>query len=393
MGESAENKKEITIWHEFDGPGDTSIEVLEEICQLYSERHDCKVIPEVMGIAELGARLDNVGTTGKGPHMAFVPSDMTSYRTYGLYSEVPEELYSGVISESTLGTMRLEGRQYGVPILAGNHLVLYYNKEIYDNAPLCWEDIEAKADELQNSTIAPFGADLSQAYMFMPFLAAFGGWPLKDGRPHLLTGELRQALAFADEQVAAGRIVSLDGSTALLEQFIAGKIGAIICGEWIFNHLSRNMEGRLAVGKLPAINGHPSVSMSSSIGLVFPNYSLNSEYSDDIKSFVRFMLSEECQLLWANRVQRIPANQSILEKLEAISTPNKREVISLLRDCRSMPVSPYMISVWISLGAALETLPDGGLEKALHVLKQSLDANIAEIDARLNRINEEMETV
>lgn len=393
MGEQIEKKKEITIWHEFDGPGDTSIEVLEEICQLYSERHDCKIIPEVMGIAELGARLCSVSATGEGAQMALVPSDMTSYRKLGAYSPVTEDVHRGIISEASLATMQFEDQQYGVPILLGNHLVLYYNKEIYGEAPQSWEDIEAQAEELLKNDITPFGADLSQAYVFIPFLTAFGGWPLKDNRPHLLTEEAQQAFQFVVEQSAAGRIISLDGATELLEQFIAGKIGAIISGEWIFNHLSRNMEGRLAVGRLPSIHGNPSVSMSSSIGLVFPNHSLTSELSDDIKSFVRFMLSEECQLLWANRVQRIPANQLILEKLEIISTPNKREMLSLLKECRSMPVSPLMITIWVSLTAALEVLLAEGPEKALIELKQCLDKSITELEATQNRINEEMETV
>ncbi|MBW7476908.1 extracellular solute-binding protein [Paenibacillus oenotherae] len=393
MGENIEIKREMTIWHEFDGPGDTSIEVLEEICRLYSERHDINVTPEVMNIAELGTALGNVRKTGKGPQLAFVPSDMITYNKVGLYSLVPEELYGGLMSDASLATMQFDGGQYGVPVLLGNHLVCYYNKEIYEEAPLTWESIEAQADNLLESGIKPFGADLSQAYVFIAYLTAFGGWPLKDGRPNLATEEMEQALAFLNNQTASGRIISLDGATELLEQFIAGKIGAIISGEWIFNHLSRNMEGRLGVGQLPSIRGNPSVSMTSSIGLVFPNHSLESEYGEDIKSFVRFMLSEECQLLWANRVQRIPANTEILEKLEAAGSPNKRMLISLLKHCHSMPVSPFMIIVWIAIACALEVLKTEGPERALDLIDQKLDIAVSEMEASLNRTNEEMETV
>lgn len=367
--------KEIVLWHEFDGPGDTSIEVLEGICKLYTERFDVQVTPQVMNITELTARLNRIKDTHQGPHLAMVPADMSSYVENGLYSEVPGGLLDDVLTEETLSTMQMDGVQHGIPVLRGNHLVLYYNPEIFTNAPTTWDVFEEEAERLSAQGIVPIGADLQQGYWFIPFLTAFGGWPVQNGKPNIITAEMKQALQFIRDKMDQGVLVSLDGSTGLLEQFINGKIGAIICGEWIYNHLDKHMNHRLAVCRLPVIEGRQSLSMTSSIGLIYPNHSLTSEEREDILSFTRFMLSDECQTMWTLDVQRIPAQEETLKRLTDIAAPNKKMILSLLDQARPMPTFPFMIHVWEALNAGLIELPLSNPEQALKKIEQSLQAS------------------
>jgi arabinogalactan oligomer/maltooligosaccharide transport system substrate-binding protein len=367
--------KEIVLWHEFDGPGDTSIEVLEGICKLYTERFGVQITPQVMNITELTARLNQIKDTHQGPHLAMVPADMSSYVENGLYSEVPGWQFEDALTEGALSTMQLDGVQYGIPVLRGNHLVLYYNPEIYASAPTTWDMFEEAAERLSAQGIIPIGADLQQGYWFIPFLAAFGGWPVQDGKPNIVTPEMRQALQFIRDKMDQGVIVSLDGSTGLLEQFIEGKIGAIICGEWIYNHLDKQMNNRLAVCQLPVIEGRQSLSMSSSIGLIYPNHSLTSEERENILSFTHFMLSDECQTMWTLGVQRIPAQEEVLNRLGASAMPNKKMILSLLDHARPMPTYPFMIQVWEALNTGLTELPLSNPEQALKKIEQAIQAS------------------
>ncbi|ETT47442.1 extracellular solute-binding protein [Paenibacillus sp. FSL P4-0338] len=369
------NNKEIVLWHEFDGPGDTSIEVLEGICKLYTERFSVQITPQVMNITDLTARLNRIKHTRQGPYLAMVPADMSSYVDNGLYSEVPGGLFEDVLTEEALSTMQMEGVQYGIPVLRGNHLVLYYNPEIYPSAPATWDVFEEAAERLTAQGIVPIGADLQQGYWFIPFLTAFGGWPVQNGKPNIVSPEMKQALEFIRDKMDQGVLVSLDGSTGLLEQFIDGKIGAIICGEWIYNHLDKHMNDRLEVCQLPVIEGQQSLSMSSSIGLIYPNFSLTTEEREDILSFTRFMLSDECQTLWTQGVQRIPAQEQVLHRLSASAAPNKRMILSLLDHTRPMPTYPFMIHVWEALNAGLIELPLSNPEQALKKMEQTLQAS------------------
>lgn len=376
-----EKKKEIVLWHEFDGPGDTSIEVLEEICRLYTERFGIQVTPQVMNITELTARLSRIKETHQGPHLAMVPADMSSYVENGLYSEVPVGLFADVLTEGALSTMQLNGVQYGVPVLRGNHLVVYYNKEIYASAPTTWDMFEEAAEKLSAQNIVPIGADLQQGYWFIPFLSAFGGWPVKAGKPNIVTPEMKRALQFIREKMDQGVLASLDGSTGLLEQFIDGKVGAIICGEWIYNHLDKHMKDKLAVCQLPVIEGRQALSMSSSIGLIYPNHSLSSEEREDILSFTRFMLSDECQSMWAINVQRIPAHEEVLSRLAASAGPNKKTILSLLDNTRPMPTHPFMIHVWNSMNAGLTELPLSNTEHALQKIDQTIHESLSALQS------------
>ncbi|MHA6532174.1 sugar ABC transporter substrate-binding protein [Paenibacillus sp. BAC0078] len=366
------NKKEIVLWHEFDGPGDTSIEVLEGICKLYTERFGVQITPQVMNISELTAGLNRIKDTHKGPHLAMVPADMSSYVQNGLYSEVPVGLLDDVLSEGALSTMQMDGVQYGTPVLRGNHLVVYYNQEIYASAPTTWDMFEEAAEKLSAQGIVPLGADLQQGYWFIPFLTAFGGWPVKNGKPDIITPEMKEALQFIRDKMDQGVLVSLDGSTDLLEQFIDGKIGAIICGEWIYNHLDKHMGNKLAVCQLPVIEGRQSLSMSSSIGLIYPNHSLTSGEREDILSFTRFMLSDECQTMWTLDVQRIPAQEEVLNRLAVSAAPNKKTILSLLDHARPMPTNPFMIHVWEAMNAGLTELPLSNPEQALTKMEQTI---------------------
>ncbi len=364
--------KKLVIWHEFDGPGDTSIELLEHLCREYSLQNDIQVVPEVMNISELVTRLNAVGEGGEAPQMALVPADMAGFGEKAKYSRVPDDLLSLAASHGSvfLQSMRSEGTAYGLPVLTGNHLVLYYNREIYPEPPASWEEIEDLGGGLKEKGIVPVAADLREPYWFIPFLTAFGGWPMREGTPCLPKSEMKRALHDVRTRMDRGLLISMNGSIELIEGFIAGEVGAIICGEWIYNHLDRHMKNKLGVARLPSIQSRPSISMSSAIGLVFPGYSLESELREDIMSFAAFMLNEESQMKWGTEVQRIPVHSEARGRLKDLTDVNRRSLTALLEESRPMPIEPAMASVWEAIRAGLLILAEEGEESAWSAMDQ-----------------------
>lgn len=380
---------ELVLWHEFDGPGDTSVEVLEEINRRFEGIYGIRVRSEVMGIAELGRRLTRLPEQDAGVDMALVPSDMTSYWEASRFSPMREPWCEELVPAAVLDSMRIGGALYGIPVLTGNHLVLYYDKQRYGASPPSWETLGRFAEEQREEGVAAIGMDLTQAYNFIPFLTACGGWPLREGRIALDTDEAEQALRFLYLQVGSGTMVSRDGATALLEQFIDGQLGAIVSGEWVYNHLSRSMGQRLGVGPIPEIYGTRPVSMCSSIGLVFPGQALASSRGAALAAYARFMLSAECQQLWAERVQRIPAAAAALRQLMSGGSDNRRQLIDLLAASRPMPCSPYMIAGWVGIEAGLRQLSDSGPTAARRVMQEQAQQVTAEVDHYLDTLKGE----
>jgi arabinogalactan oligomer / maltooligosaccharide transport system substrate-binding protein len=375
MDKHTVQQQQLNIWHEFDGKGDTSIEVLEQLCRQYSSEFGIPVIPKVMNISILTAGLQQIKTAGAGPQMALVPADMAGYGEGAMYSEIPEKFWSmsGFSDKDIRYSMRSNDKQYGIPILKGNHLVLYCNSEIYPEAPASWEAIEQQAEELMAKGIVPVATDLADPYCFIPFLTAFGGWPLKEGKPDLSTPEMEAALRFVQRQTAQGVLGSFQGSTELLDRFFAGEVGAIICGEWIYNYLDLHMRDRLLVGALPTIIGNPAVSMASSIGLVFPQNSLESEQSDELLSFAAYLLSESSQREWAERVQRIPVHTGVLEDIRVTASPVRATLISCLESARNMPIEPVMRDVWDAISAGLQHLSQEDTARLIVLMEEHVN--------------------
>jgi len=347
-------QQRLVLWHEFDGQGDTSIEVLEERCAAFSALGMGEVVPEVMNIRELLERLAHIQNGGEAPDIAFVPADMLYLQQQAGFSPIATEWFEAPVAERNWQSMQLGTAQYGVPLLDGNHLVMFFNKEIFAEPPSSWEALQTAAPGLLARGITPIASDCCDSYWFIPFLTAHEGWVLDEGVPALNSEANRQAMDFLARQLESGILANQQGSTALLDQFIAGNSGAILCGEWIFNYLSQQMGERLGVASLPMLGGKAMSSMGSTIGLVFPGDSLNHPQKRDLLlAFTRFMLQADSQRCWANRVQRWPVHQGVIAEQIAGSEPNRQVILEQRQHCRPMPRERIMFDVWFAMTLGL----------------------------------------
>jgi arabinogalactan oligomer / maltooligosaccharide transport system substrate-binding protein len=347
-------QERLVLWHEFDGKGDTSIEVLEERCAAFSALGMGEVVPEVMNIRELLERLAHIQNGGEAPDLAFVPADMLYLQEQAGFSRVESDWFTAPVAQRNWQSMQLRNTQYGVPLLDGNHLMMFFNKEIFAEPPTDWEALQAGAPDLLARGITPIASDCCDAYWFIPFLTAHEGWVLNKGEPTLNSEANRRAMNFIASQLESGILANQPGSTALLDNFIAGKSGAILCGEWIFNYLSQQMGKRLGVASLPMVAGRAMTSMGSTIGLVFPGDSLgNPKRRELLLAFTRFMLEADSQRCWANRVQRWPVHQGVIAEQMAASEPNRQAILEQRQRCLPMPRERIMFDVWFAMAVGL----------------------------------------
>lgn len=135
------------------------------------------------------------------------------------------------------------------------------------------------------------------------------------------------------------------------------------------------MRDRLLVGALPTIIGNPAVSMASSIGLVFPQNSLESEQADELLSFAAYLLSESSQREWAERVQRIPVHTGVLEDIRVTASPVRAKLISCLESARNMPIEPVMRDVWDAISAGLKYLSQEDAARLLVLMEEHVNGS------------------
>ncbi|AGF55926.1 arabinogalactan oligomer/maltooligosaccharide transport system substrate-binding protein [Clostridium saccharoperbutylacetonicum] len=355
------DKNEVIIWHEFDGKADTTLRLLEDITREVSERTNVNFKLKMMNIVDFIKGLSAIHKTKNGPHMAFIPSDLTVFAEKGLFSEVPELLFNGYADKKIYETMSYKGKQYGVPILGGNNEVIYYNKKILKDIPKDFEDLRKMKAGFEEKGIIPIAVDMEIPYWFIPFLSAFGGWPIKDKNLELDYEALKETFSFLREQIQEGIIVHYKATDAMLSNFIDGKIACMMNGEWVYNYLLEECEDILGVCLIPTIRGKQAKVTTSTIGWVFPCDSLESEYKKPIMELVKYMMSDECQLRLLNGVNRIPVNKKIIEEVKQNGSETKKGILEQLNFSETIPVNFKMREIWDDIENGLKMLKNNSI--------------------------------
>ena len=277
------------------------------------------------------------------PDLYFIPSDQLSNK-----QEYHLGLWSAALAKKY--TLRQDGQiaglWYGIPINMGNQLVLYYRK---DRAPLL--------DELNDIPAGRLAWPAGQAFWFMPFLTAQGGWPLAGNRFTLNTPQMVAALEAYQKAVArfpATRCELMCNEHA----FLQGEVDYLIDGDWAYQMLHDLMGDKLGVGLLPRIDGKLMKPLSSSYVLAI---------RDDIapakkavaEQLVHFLLSDATQRRLYERSKLFPAVTTVGASMYPKMTPDMRVLHAQLKQSLAMPNGRNMLIVWLVLGKALHLMLQG----------------------------------
>lgn len=357
----------IKLWHDFnDQDGETSGRVVEELCDRFSATTGCRMVVEALDMAELQDRLSSARSPGSMADMALIPSDMVSLYNAAKLSPLDRETQTS-LGSALQPDMSIDGKVYGVPILRGNHLVVFTNRDCFPPPiPTTWEHYEDARARLARIGAKPLGTQIREAFWFYPFLAAAGGSLLDStGSPALGGIECRNALQMMLGAVLDGTLAGYTSVKSMLNDFIAGKLGAIVCGEWLTDHLVHQLGERLTVAPLPLVDGQPMVSLTSTLGVVYPNESLSGPHREHLLDFTRFLLGLAAQELWITMVGRWPVNREAIARNIDSMNPASRTVIELCDRAVPMPINARMFDIWTAVAIGLERLYCGSVDSEM----------------------------
>ena len=294
-------KKEIIIWHELDGIGDTTLDVIKEICNMVECSTGFEIKLEMMNINDFCIRFYDVNRIHELPDIALIPQNMISNYKAGNFSVIPDE-YRRSMSKKIWNTMNIDNMQVGIPYLQGNHAVMYYNTEFFSHPPTRW-DIISNFEQLD---IIKCSINVNEAFWVLPFglskVKTFGSKEIQ------YSVEKLQRLA---ELIKVGTVKAVETDEKMIESFILENSATIIAGEWVYKYLNEKMPTKLGVCGLPAFGEEKMLGITSTLGLVFPNNSLMGEKRVGIEEFIYCILSYEIQLKLFKDYKRIPVNCEI----------------------------------------------------------------------------------
>lgn len=329
---------------------------------------------------------------GEGPELVYGPDDnLGIFQTAGVIQPVKNVVGDdllGQLDEVSLEGNKILGELYGVPDRNGNALMLMYNKKYVDQAPETWEDLIAKAKEVQaaNKGVSGLVYEVAQPFFFAPFLGGFGGTVFKPNtaEPDLGSQGMIDALKFAHSLRYEHQIVpqgELDYNT-FDSMFKEGNAAFAINGPWSISQYRDDAGIDLGVAVLPKhANGTPSAPFTSTKTFMINKNVTDPNKKAAVAAFLKFINSKEAQLKHVLITNEVPTNKDAQQ--DPAVTGN--EMIAVLTEQvgngSPMPIIPQMRAVWDGIRPSLENVMAGKAtpEAAAAEMQKATEKNIVDM--------------
>lgn len=289
---------------------------------------------------------------GNAPDIVLLPADHVGLYQLMNYSVIPIELQSTAISTRIWNNVRSDGEIYGIPIIQGNHLVLYYNKKYVKNVAHSWDEIEqqklAFQEDKSRQESAKFIAwNFEEMYWLSAFFAGFGGQHITNGQLTLDSNAMVNALD-AYKNLNEKNIPEKNCHYVCAHTlFTQGKLAYTINGDWAFKEYHSILGDDLGIAQLPVIDEQtPLVSLFSTHVLAFPNNSLNSSKQQALKKFIHYILQENTQEKIWQLMQVFPVHQKVFESIKQSDSMLVSELYQALTNAQPMSSDSDMSYAW-----------------------------------------------
>lgn len=372
----------LLIW-ESEGPEQ---EWIEFVAEEFKAKYGVEVKYEAVGAVDAEDRLAQDGPAGVGADIFGAPHDhLGSLVAAGLVqpntntadrigSDFMEAAYQGVAYQGTV---------YGYPIAIETY-GLFYNKDIFPEAPKSYDEIIEKAAEFNDpgANKYAFMWDIANAYYSHSFIANGGGYVFGQGGTDKDDVGLDSpgAIAGAKDMMKLKEILpvnSADSSTQIIEGlFDEGKVGAIIDGPWAVQ--GRKDAGlNFGVAPLPTLFNGKQQSSFSGIRVLW--VSAYTKYPNASKLFLEFATSDEMLLKRFEITSQIPPVKALADVDEI---KNNEFVAPFLKQAEAavpMPSISQTQYMWDPYGAAFGSMWNDGVEpeQALKTAADTMRSAIA----------------
>lgn len=337
-------------------------DIVNAICRDFTRKTGIPVDSSWISQADYRASLLRHALDGDLPDVAMVPADFLSMAPELTLSVIPagvqvKGLLPGPVEAGTYGDQVL-----GAPVTWGNHLMLFYNRDLVKTPARTFAELEQQAVELRARGVKPLGINFGEMYWLAPFMGAYGGWPINDqGQLYLRTPATVQALEFFFGLVDKGLTLKECRTDCANERFVRGEFAYAIAGDWMYRDVQEKMGKKLGVTTIPMIDNRVVTPMFSSYVLIFPNKSLEGPKKDALIKFIRYMQSPEVQRRWAYEGRLFPVTEKVFKEMTAKADENLKGSLAQLRLARPMPNARRMAFAWEGMAKGFSGMYNGRL--------------------------------
>ncbi|GKW52156.1 hypothetical protein NCCP2140_12090 [Pseudoalteromonas sp. NCCP-2140] len=335
-------------------------EHFNQLLSEFAEQSGLTVNSVLVDQKALKVRLVQNASTSTSTDVVIVPADHLGLDKYANYSVIPHSLIADTTDKRTLETAKLNNVLLGIPIIQGNHLLLFYNKEFVKEPIENWQDIYQIQSSLPEK-VKLVTWSFMEMYWFIPFLSAFNGDLIVDNHVQLNTPAMQLALKFVWDLNKQNLVDGQCDYTCSNNAFKAQQAAFIIDGAWALKTYEQALGDSLAVQQLPKLNGEYMQPYYSTFVLAFPNDGLNGVNKESLIKFAKLVQAEKFQTLVWQKLQDIPVNTEVLNNLKAQQGTELSTLIDAIQFTKPMPSTASMIIVWEVLNKGFIRYGSGAL--------------------------------
>lgn len=309
---------------------------------------------------------------------AFIgPADYTTIQSVNLMS-LPTEWLHRDLSPEALQTVTRGTETLAIPLIAGNHLVMYYNRTLIKQPANSMAQLADQAESLpDNARLLSWS--FSGMYFFIPFLSSFDALPMSGNDLHLDTPQMAEALEYYWQLPGRGLVQRACSHDCYPDAFKNGEFAYVIDGAWNYRQYQQALGEDLGVALLPAINGNRMRPYFSAHVLAFVAKPYNPKQLQNLKIFAQYLQSHEAQQMLWESARAIPSNQFTLASITRSASDNTRILIEQLKNAHPMPNNPYMSVIWEAMsqgfsryGANIISAPEAA-ELMQHLAERTIE--------------------
>lgn len=380
---------ELTLW---DQEETENTKVMDDwITRFTAANPTIRVVRQTYPNEDLRTKFTTAATAGQAAELVWGPNDIAGvFTTAKLIQPVDSFVELSKFTPAASEAVMLKGNVMGVPTTYGNHLMLFYNKNLVAEAPLNTADLIAAAKKNTDAKNNRYGLVFFQnePFWLVPFVGAFGGWPLRvetDGTTvlELNSDAMKNALVYIQRLKNVDKIIpkecDYDCAKGL---FLEGKAAFTINGDWSVKEYQAKLGDNLGMAPLPILSetGKPLTPMVSG-RYVFVNAQLADNKKDAVKKFLSYLTSREIQIEVAERLGRIPSTSEALNDPKVATLKSIQPLIAAAANGRPMPAQTEMRAAWDAMRPVQQKIMSGDLtaEAGVNIMQQSALEKLASL--------------
>jgi arabinogalactan oligomer/maltooligosaccharide transport system substrate-binding protein len=316
----------IQLWHQ-EGEAENAAQYVQALADAYTAEHP-NVTFEVTNPGDtelLRQDFQTAALAGSPPDLLWTVNDHAGpFTTAEIIVPVDDLVDLSQYADSALAAVELNGQHWGVPISNGNHLMLYYNKDLVPTPPADTDALLAMADDLKAQGVTPLVYNQTEPFWLVPWLGGFGGKVFAaDGvTPTLNTPEMVATLAWLKQLKDDGIVPPESDYNGADTLFLEGKAAMIVNGDWTLGAYKEKFGESLGVARIPIVSstGTPPAPFTSGKFFMVPA-GLDEDTQAVVVDFMEFATNQANQLNMVSVLSRLPALKTALADDSITSDP------------------------------------------------------------------------